>query len=113
MNPVMKNTLLPVAIDTIVVNIDIVEMNVPSHWYIIFNDLLIAANRETEHDVFCRMVLKRARRYNAKFNREKLQFKVEMVKYVGLQIASNGIQHDPVKVSTVVNMATPTNVKAV
>ena len=81
--------------------------------HIIFNDLLVAANAETEHkDIFC-TVLERARCYNARFNRDKLQLKEEMVKHVGLQIAANVIRPDPDKVFTIVKMATPTNLKAV
>ena len=81
--------------------------------HIIFDDLLIAAHDEAEHDVIFRTVLERARRYNARFNRDKLQFKVKKVKYVGLQIAADGIRPDPDKVSAIVNMATPTDVKAI
>ena len=76
--------------------------------HIIFDDLLIATYDEVEHDVIFRTVLERARRYNARFNREKLQFKVEKVKYVELQIAADGIRSDPDKVSVIVNMATST-----
>ena len=81
--------------------------------HIIFDDLLIATLDEAEHDVSFHTLLKRARRYNARFNRDKLQFKVEKIKYLRLQIAANGIQPDSDKVSAIVNMATPTDVKAV
>ena len=75
--------------------------------HIIFDDLLIAAHDEAKHDVIFRTVLERARRYNARFNREKLQFKVKKVKYVRLQIVADGIRPDPDKVSAIVNMDTP------
>ena len=81
--------------------------------HIIFDDLLITAHDEAEHDVIFRTVLERARCYNAQLNRDKLQFKVEKVKYVGLQIAADGIRPDPYKVFAIVNMAAPTDVKAV
>ena len=80
---------------------------------IIFDDLLIAAHDEAEHDVIFRTVLERARRYNARFNSDKLQFKVKKVKYVGIQIAADGIRPDPDKVSAIVNMDIPADVKAV
>ena len=80
---------------------------------IICNDLLVAAHDEAEHDIIFRTVLERAKRYNDRFNRDKLQFKVEKIKYVGLQIAVDGIRPDPDKVSAIVNMATPTDEKAV
>ena len=81
--------------------------------HIIFDDLLIAAQDGAEHDVIFRTVLEHARRYNARFNCDKLQFKVEQVKSVGLQIAVDGIRLDPDKVSAIVNMATPIDVKVV
>ena len=80
--------------------------------HIIFDDH-IASHDEAEHDVIFRMVLERARRYNARFNRDKLQFKVKKVKFVGLQIAADGIRPDSDKVSAIVNMDTPADVKAV
>ena len=81
--------------------------------HIIFDDLLIAAHDEAEHDVIFRIVLERARRHNARFNRDKLQFKVKKVKYVRLQVAADSIRPDPDKVSAIVNMDTPADVKAV
>ena len=81
--------------------------------HIIFDDLLIAAHDEAEHDVIFRTVLERARCYYARFNRDKLQFKVKKVKYVGLQIAADDIRPDPDKVSAIVNMDTPADVKAI
>ena len=81
--------------------------------HIIFDYLFIAAHDEAEHDVIFRTVLEGARRYNARFDSDKLQFKVEKVKYVGMQIAADCIQPDPDKVSAIVKMAISTDVKAV
>ena len=81
--------------------------------HLIFDDLLIAAHNEAKHDVIFCTVLECARRYNARFNRNKLQFKVKKVKYVELQIAADAIRPDPDKVSAIVNMATLTDVKAI
>jgi hypothetical protein len=80
--------------------------------HVIFDDLLIAADDEAEHDISLQMVLERARRLNVRFNSDKLQHKVRQVKYVGLLIAADGIRPDPDKVKAVVDMAVPTDIKA-
>ena len=81
--------------------------------HIIFDDLFIAVYAEAEHDVIFLTVVERIRCYNARFNCDKLQFKVEKIKYVGLQIATNVIRLDFYKVSAIVSMAIPTDVTAV
>ena len=45
-------------------------------FFIIFDDLIIAAKDETQHDLILRKVLERAREANVRFNRAKLQLKV-------------------------------------
>jgi len=81
--------------------------------HVIFDDLLIAAEDEAEHDATLRTVLERARRDHVRFNRDKLQLKVSQVKYVGLLIAADGIRPDPDKVKAIADMTVPTDVKAV
>ena len=50
---------------------------------IIFDDIIVAAESEVEHDTIMRKLLQRAREANVKFNEAKLQFKVSEVKYMG------------------------------
>ena len=73
------------------------------------NDIIIAADTVEEHDAILRRVLERARKYNIKFNWEKLQFHANKVKYVGTIISEEGIKLDPAKVDTISNMPIPTD----
>ena len=50
---------------------------------IIFDDIIVAAESEVEHDTIMRKLLQRAREANVKFNEAKFQFKVSEVKYMG------------------------------
>ena len=50
----------------------------------IFDDIIIGGKDEQEHDLILHKVLTRARERKIKFNREKIQFRVSQVKYMGL-----------------------------
>jgi len=80
--------------------------------HIVFDDIIIAAADDDEHDVALRELLDRARRYNVTFNRAKVQLKVPSVRYLGHVLSSDGIRPDPNKVRAIVGMPTPTDRKA-
>lgn len=50
---------------------------------VIFDDIIIAASDDHEHDEIMRKLLQRAREANVKFNPVKPQYKVSEVKYMG------------------------------
>ena len=50
---------------------------------VIFDDIIVAATNEKEHDETMLKLLERARQANVKFNSAKLQYKVSEVKYMG------------------------------
>ena len=56
----------------------------------IFDDIIIGSKDEQEHDFILRKVLTRARERNIKFNRDKIQFRVSQVKYVGEVVCELG-----------------------
>jgi hypothetical protein len=72
--------------------------------HIVFDDLVIVAENEQEHDSILRAVLQRARQHCVCFNLDKLQLKVSKVNYVGHILSTDGISPDPEKVSAVINM---------
>jgi hypothetical protein len=76
--------------------------------YVVFDDIIVAANNEAEHDATLRVVLERARKHDVRFNKDKLQYKVPQVKYVGHIVSGQGLSPDPEKVQAIVNMPTPT-----
>ena len=73
----------------------------------IFDDIIIGGRDEQEHDLILRKVLTRARERNIKFNRDKIQFPVNKVKYMGEVVSELGFSPDPDKISAIHNMPTP------
>ena len=53
---------------------------------VVFDDIIITGENETEHDKILTTVLETARENNIKFNKEKIQLKVKLVKYMGFNI---------------------------
>ena len=73
----------------------------------VFDDIIIGGKTEEEHDLILRKVLTRARERNIRFNREKIQFRVSQVKYMGEIVSESGFSPDPEKISAIHNMPTP------
>lgn len=76
---------------------------------VVFDDLIIAAESEEEHDQILMKVLETARKNNIKFNKEKLQLRVNSVKFLGNIISKEGLKADPEKVKAIIEMETPKN----
>ena len=72
----------------------------------VFDDIIIGGKSAEEHDLILRKVLTRARELNIKFNRDKIQFRVHQVKYMGEVVSELGFSPDPEKNSAVHNMPT-------
>ena len=77
--------------------------------HVIADDIIIAADNETEHDTILLKVLERARQYNIKFNLDKLQFKRTEVTYMGHIVTSDGLRPCPKKIEAIVGMPCPTD----
>lgn len=75
--------------------------------HVIVDDMIISARNEQEHDEILHMVMKRASETGVKFNKDKTQFKVREVKYMGDIVSETGIRPDPEKVRAIVDMPTP------
>jgi hypothetical protein len=50
---------------------------------VIYDDVIVAAADDAEHDTALRELLSRARRYNVRFNKDKLRLKQSSIKYFG------------------------------
>ena len=72
-----------------------------------FDDVIIGGKNEQEHDLILRKVLTRARERNIKFNRDKIQFRVNQVKHIGEVVGELGFLRDAEKISSIHNMPTP------
>uniref|UniRef100_A0A8C7ZN50 Gypsy retrotransposon integrase-like protein 1 n=1 Tax=Oryzias sinensis TaxID=183150 RepID=A0A8C7ZN50_9TELE len=75
--------------------------------FIIADDMIIAATSEREHDEILQKVMERAKTANVKFNKDKIQFKVDTVKYMGHIITAAGQKADDTKIKAIIDMPTP------
>lgn len=66
-----------------------------------FDDLLVYAESEVEHDNILKRVVERARILQIKFNEQKLQYELNEVKYVGFLFNENGIKPDDKRIEPV------------
>ena len=64
------------------------------------------------HDVNLRMFLQRARERGLKLNLEKVKLRLTSVPFIGHLLTDKGLAPDPNKVTAIMNMPTPTNVKS-
>ena len=78
-----------------------------------FDDLLISASTEQEHDKILNEVISKARKLNIKFNPNKIQYKVRSVKYLGHNFNKEGMQPDDERVKAVKNLSAPKSKKDV
>uniref|UniRef100_A0A0A9W3X7 RNA-directed DNA polymerase n=1 Tax=Lygus hesperus TaxID=30085 RepID=A0A0A9W3X7_LYGHE len=78
---------------------------------IFFDDAIISGETEEEHDRNLEAFIKRARENNIKFNKEKMQYKLKEVQYLGFIFSEEGVRPDPTKTKAIVEMKTPASVK--
>lgn len=75
----------------------------------VHDDIVVAGRNETEHDENLERVLERARERNIKFNREKIQYRVSQVKYMGELVSDKGFSADPEKIRAITEYPKPEN----
>jgi hypothetical protein len=80
--------------------------------HIVFDDIIIAAADDAEHDAALRELFDRARRFNVRFNKDKLRIKLPSVRYLGHVLSADGVKPDPDKVRAINDMPTPTDKKS-
>ena len=61
----------------------------------VYDDLIIAASDEKEHDQIMHQVLQRTRERSIKFNLKKIRFRVPQVNYLGNVVTSVSFRPDP------------------
>ena len=77
----------------------------------VHDDIIIAGKDTAEHDIALKQVLERARERNIKFNRSKVQLRVNQVKYLGDIVTTDGFKpdHDKIKAIIIIDMPEPQN----
>ena len=71
------------------------------------DDIIVWGSTQEEHDTRLKQVLEIARKTNLKLNKEKCEFNVKQLTYIGDLISEKGVQPDPKKVAAIRNMERP------
>lgn len=74
--------------------------------YVIADDMIIAQHQNRNMVTSCRKCW-REQRLQMKFNKDKIQFKIDTVKYLGHIITAAGQRADDTKIKSIVDMPTP------
>ena len=77
------------------------------------DDILVWGTNQEEHDERLEAVLNRCEQINLTLNKEKCQFRVPEVTYIGHILNDKGIQPDPEKVRAIQDMPPPVDKKGV
>lgn len=77
------------------------------------DDIIIMSESTEKHYDHLRQVFERFKKYNITINREKSQFFLQQVKFLGHIITTTGITMDPEKIETIKKFKTPANKKDV
>ncbi len=77
--------------------------------FMVADDMIIAAATKAEHDAILEKVMNRAESLNVKYNKDKLQYMVNEVSYLGHVITSDGVKPDETKVSAISQLPPPTD----
>lgn len=75
-----------------------------------FDDLIIAAETVAEHDKILEQVFETAKKFNIKFNAQKIKLRLPEVQYLGHVFSAEGLKVSEEKVAAIVKMTEPSNV---
>ena len=73
------------------------------------DDIIVFGEDHAQHDAALKIVLQRIRDNNLKLNKDKCQFGVPRLVFLGDLITEDGIKPDPKKISAIQNMPPPTD----
>lgn len=73
------------------------------------DDIIVWGSSREEHDMRLRQVLDKTREVNLKLNKDKCEFGVKTLTFVGDVVSEEGVKPDPRKVSAIHNMERPQN----
>ena len=71
------------------------------------DDIIVWGSTQAEHDTRLKQVLDIARKANLKLNKDKCEFNVNQLTFIGDLISEQGVQPDPKKVAAILNMERP------
>jgi len=76
---------------------------------IYFDDIMISADTKEEHDTILNQVIQIARENNIKLNKNKIQFGLNEVKFLGFLFNEQGMRPDPQRVKVINELKDPLN----
>jgi len=79
--------------------------------FVIFDDLLIAAESDEQHEKALRTVFEQTREKDVRFNRNKIQLRVRECKYIGHLLTPDNVRSDEDKVKAISDMHPPADAK--
>ena len=79
--------------------------------HVIADDIIIATN-QAEHDETIRKVMDRAREKQVRFSKDKLQFRVNQVRYMGNIVSAEGLKPDEEKIRAITQLPRPADKRA-
>ena len=77
------------------------------------DDIIVWGKTREEHDEAWLKVLQIAQKNNLKLNKEKCEFGVNELAFLGDVLSSEGIKPDPNKIAAITNMEKPTDKRGV
>uniref|UniRef100_A0A6V7JGH6 RNA-directed DNA polymerase n=1 Tax=Bracon brevicornis TaxID=1563983 RepID=A0A6V7JGH6_9HYME len=81
------------------------------HVFVYLHDIIIVTRTYDEHLVWLRRVLQKIRDAGLVINREKSEFCLSQVKYLGFLVNQSGLQVDPEQTSAIVDYPAPQTMK--
>ena len=77
------------------------------------DDIIIKSPNARQHSADLAEVFKALHTYNIRLNPEKCTFRVDDGKFLGFMLTQRGIEANPEKCQTIIDMRSPTNIKEV
>lgn len=74
-----------------------------------FDDVIVSGKTLEEHDVAFNKVIEQARKHNLKFNPDKVQYRTQSVKFMGLVVSKNEISPQANHIEAIVKYPSPNN----
>lgn len=73
------------------------------------DDIIVWGSTKEEHDSRLRQVMELIKKVNLKLNKDKCEFGVKTLTFMGDVVSEEGVKPDPRKISAIVNMERPNN----
>ena len=77
------------------------------------DDIVVFGREEEDHDKKLRLLLQRCRDTGMKLTRNKCEFRLGEINFMGHRVTSDGLKPDETKIEAIVKMENPTDVKGI